>query len=185
MPRRPRDLTPSDTTGTPTDSRATPTEATPLPLPKPPSLPRPPRLPPPGTSPAKPGRRGEMGSDATLTSKIPRVPRGDPTPAPLPPSPGARDAEVWFEQVPTNPAAQSLGPGESTGSHRRSSKIERSGFTSAAPAKAEKQWVVMFLIAAIALTIGMIVGGLLFGRGGGTKCEPCTKSETGAAQPKQ
>jgi hypothetical protein len=112
----------------------------------------------------------------SLTGKIQRVNRGDPTPAPLPPSPGARDAERWFEQVPTNPAAQPSGPAEITASHRKSGRVDRSGLATGPEPRAERQWLVMFLIAAIALTIGMILGALVFSGGGTTKCAPCTKS---------
>ena len=182
MPRRKNDLTPADTTGTPTESSATPSEATPLPLPKPPQLPRPPRLPPPSV--AKPGRRSETPSDLSMTAKIQRVGRGDPTPAPLPPSPGARDAERWFEQVPTNPAAQPSGPAEVTGSHRKSGLLDRGSIAAGQPMpRSEINWVVLFLIAAIALTIGMILGALLFS----SKGKDCPRCEDPPAQagPKQ
>jgi hypothetical protein len=184
MPRRKNDLTPADTTGTPTDSSTGPRDSTPLPLPRPPSIPRPPRLPPPGPgASAKPSRRSETPSDLSMTAKIERVPRGDPTPAPLPPSPGARDAERWFEQVPTNPAAQPSGPADVTGSHRKSGRLERSGLHAGYPApRAETPWLVMILIAAIALTIGMILGALIFSHGP-KECDPCAKP--GTVQPKQ
>ena len=146
---------------------------TPIRLPKPPLSPRPPRLPdlaPPG---ATPGRRSDTPSDMQMTKRLQRVGRGDPTPAPLPPSPGQRDAEQWFEQVPTNPAhAASLA--ESTGSHRRAQSSARV----ALPPKGgpqpliERAWVLPTLIGAIALTIGLILGALLFGSQD-QACAPC------------
>ena len=39
-----------------------------------------------------------------VTARLERIVR-DQTPAPLPPSPAAADADRWFEQVPTNPGA--------------------------------------------------------------------------------
>lgn len=119
-----------------------------------------------------------------MTKRIQRQ-RPDPTPAPLPPSPGARDAERWFEQVPTNPAAQLNGPGDTTGSHRKSGKFERgSGLHPGdLQPRVERQWLVMFLIAAIALTIGMILGALVFSSSKAKKCEPC--ADALPSQPKQ
>lgn len=181
-PRRPNDLTPAESTGTPTESEPAPRD-TPAPLPKPPrppvgskpptgtnppSAPRPPRLPEPN---ARPGRRSETPSDMQMTKRIPRMPgRGEPTPAPLPPSPGAGDAERWFEQVPTNPA-HIAELAESTGSQRKMRHSSRIPVGDVAPRLIERPWVLPTLIAAIALTIGMILGGLLFS--GSDECEPC------------
>jgi hypothetical protein len=194
MARRHHDHTSADDGGTPTDSSGPVTDATPAPLPRPPvakaptsnppAVPRPPRLPAtPAIAPARPGRRGETPSDMQLTKKIPRAASADQTPAPLPPSPGARDAERWFEQVPTNPAhAAELA--EQTGGHLRAR-----GSTGKVPLSqpvpiAERAWLLPTLIAAIALTIGMILGGLLFGGDG--ECEPCEAATPPADQgPKQ
>ncbi len=159
MARRPPDLTPSDS-GTPTDSvSARHTDTPPAPLPRPPAIPS--RGLPARGAPARPGRRGETPSDNLMTARIERV--RDATPAPLPPSPGARDAERWFEQVPTNPALDDAAPGERTGSHRRTRTSQRLIPAGAATALAERPWVIPSLIAAVALTIGMILGALLFG----------------------
>lgn len=182
MPRRPRDLTPSETTGTPTDA-SPPTPVQPAPLPRPPSVPKPPRLPA-TTAPAKPGRRGETPSDMQMTGRIERV-RGDATPAPLPPSPGARDAERWFEQVPTNPALVG-DPRDSTANQR---KMRTSSVRLTLPSQAsdapDRPWLLPTLIAAIALTIGMILGALLFSRSG-SDCKPCVETAPATpAQPKQ
>jgi hypothetical protein len=194
MPRPPPDLT--QDAGTPTDS-VTPTDAVPAPLPRPPTppagtrpprarsdgdaVPRPPRLPRDGG--ARPGRRGETPSDLVMTARIPRLPGSDQTPAPLPPSPGARDAERWFEQVPTNPAHLAE-RADSTGAH---AKLRRSSSrlveTSPVPL-AQRAWLLPTLIAAIALTIGMILGGLLFG-GSDRACEPCDPPADRGHGPKQ
>jgi hypothetical protein len=192
MARRHHDHTPADG-GTPTDSSGPLGDATPAPLPRPPvakapssnppAVPRPPRLPAaPAIAAARPGRRGETPSDMQLTKKIPRAASADQTPAPLPPSPGARDAERWFEQVPTNPAAVAE-LAEQTGAHLRAR-----GSTGKVPLNepvpiAERAWLLPTLIAAIALTIGMILGGLLFG--GSSECEPCEEPAPPPQGPKQ
>ncbi len=125
-----------------------------------------------------------------MTAKIERV-RGDATPAPLPPSPGARDAERWFEQVPTNPALGAAAPTDTTGPHRktqRSGKVSSLGGGTAMPEHTtERAWLLPALIAAIALTIGMILGALLFSKDA-KQCAPCeqTPVKTPPAQaPKQ
>lgn len=127
-------------------------------------MPRPPRIP---AGAARPGRRGETPSDNLLTAKIERV-RGDATPAPLPPSPGARDAEVWFEQVPTNPALDHLAPADVTAPQRRTQRSSKvallGGGTSVPTTFTDRSWLLPALIAAIALTIGMILGALLFSK---------------------
>ncbi|MCB9562118.1 MAG: hypothetical protein H6708_17070 [Kofleriaceae bacterium] len=176
MPRRTRNLTPSDGR-TPTEGSVTPTHETPPPLPRPPALPTGGR----GAArgPARPGRRGDVPSDMQMTSKIERV-RGDPTPAPLPPSPGARDAERYFEQVPTNPALRTQGGAlDPTGSHRRAKASQQYAGTAPTPALIERPWLLPTLIAAVALTIGMILGALLFGERAAT-CPPCPDSARAA-----
>lgn len=175
MPRRPNDLTPIDP-ATPTDPAATPTSEKPAKLPKPPRPPRPSRLAD-AASPAKPGRRSDTPSDLQMTKRIPRaVGRQDPTPAPLPPSPGARDAEKWFEQVPTNPA-HVADLADASGSFRKARTSERAIARQSGPAPLiERPWVLPTLIAAIALTIGMILGALLFG-GGDRECPPCDERQ--------
>jgi len=141
--------------------------------------PRPPRLP---DLAAKPGRRSDTPSDLQMTRRIARVNRTDPTPAPLPPSPGQRDAEQWFEQVPTNPAhAASLA--ESTGPHRKQTSSHRLPMPPTGPQPLiERPWVLPTLIGAIALTIGLILGALLFG-GPSKPCAPCAATTSYA--PKQ
>jgi hypothetical protein len=110
-----------------------------------------------------------------MTRRIPRLGRGDPTPAPLPPSPGANDAERWFEQVPTNPA-HIAELAENTGGHSKIRQSSRIPVGAQQPGRLiERPWVLPTLIAAIALTIGMILGALLFG--GGDECAPCEERD--------
>ncbi len=182
-PRKPgRELTPSDAQ-TPTDRsfapkfRPTPTAkhlaaaAAKLPYP------------------ARPGIRDNSPSEHTVTSRIERIPE-EKTPAPLPPSPAAEAADVWFDSVPTNPAAApdfaALGLGTNPGGARRdpTSKVRKvRERTSADPWGArnsrtypqqgqQRPWVLPALIAATALTVGMVLGALLFG--GGTSRSPET-----------
>lgn len=139
--------------------------------------------------PAQPGARkgpGDTQSDYSVTSKIERLP-SEATPAPLPPSPAAAEAEGWFEQVPTNPAgapdlAALIGSRpdlaaalrEQTGAHRRAEEPQGgldpwappSYSTAPTPRQLplhRKPWVLPALIAATALTVGMVLGALLFG----------------------
>jgi hypothetical protein len=162
MPRRPNDLTPIDP-GTPTDSATTP------------------RVRPAAAPSAHPGARSETPSDNQLTRRIPRLGRRDPTPAPLPPSPGARDAERWFEQVPTNPA-HIAELAERTGSHRKARPSSQVSLLDRPAPLTTRPWLLLTLIAAIALTIGLILGALLFG--GASDCAPCEAPGSGQA-PKQ
>lgn len=132
--------------------------------------------------PAQPGRRDSAPSDYSVTSKIERLPE-DLTPAPLPPSPAAEAADVWFEQVPTNPAAvpdlsaltgTNVGEdryGPSTARVRRASSVasdpwagqtRRSGPTVRTVA-GSPPWLLPALIAATCLAVGMIFGALIFG----------------------
>src|SRR5687767_1814568 len=114
MPRPPDDLTtidpePSDASLTPTAVSSRELPAVPMPesrrdAPRPRTPTGAERLAQATPPPAEPGERTETPSEVQLTGKIERLPRTDPTPPKLPPSPGARDAERWFEQVPTNPA---------------------------------------------------------------------------------
>lgn len=110
-----------------------------------------------------------------MTRKLMRVPeRRDQTPAPLPPSPGARDAEKWFEQVPTNPALIAE-LADKSAPYRKTRASERVFLAPTEPAPLiERPWVLPTLIAAVALVIGMILGALLFG--GGDDCAPCAPS---------
>ncbi len=145
--------------------------------------------------PAGPGTRGQnasaSASDNSVTSRIERV-SADTTPAPLPPSPAADAADVWFEQVPTNPAAvpdlDALSGLDKSGSMHPSLPIGRrhsTDFTTprvedrsrpqARPATSQS-WLLPLLIAATCLTIGMILGALLFSnsdRGAAADARPC------------
>lgn len=113
-----------------------------------------------------------------MTSRIERI-SADTTPAPLPPSPAADAADVWFEQVPTNPAAVpdldalsghdkgTLHPvvparhGQSPSPESRLPHVE--DYPGRAPrAVTSQSWLLPLLIAATCLTIGMILGALLF-----------------------
>jgi len=138
----------------------TPTETTPPRLPRPPDrdgpVVKPPRIPS-GTT-ARPGRRADAPSDAQDTSRIDRI-VVEPTPAPLPPSPAAADAERWFEQVPTNPGVPTTpAPRSPTGRTTMAPTTHTTG-PRAAPA-----WLFPVLLALTALTVGMVLGALLFGR---------------------
>ncbi len=141
--------------------------------------------------PAGPGVRGKAtSSELMVTSKIERM--SETTPAPLPPSPAAEMADVWFEQVPTNPAAipdlDALSPGTNTPSphipatapirrmppqHANYGYDARGTRSVMAP---RPPWILPALIAAICLVVGMLLGALLFG--GGKKCDPndCKKA---------
>lgn len=157
----------------------TPTETTPARLPTPPRLhrppeptarppqPKPPRLP--DGPPARPGRRSEAPSDIVVTSRIERI-TVEPTPAPLPPSPAAADADRWFEQVPTN-------PGVPTATPDRRVATSRQPVMEANPTQANRgapAWLFPLLLALTALTVGMVIGALVFGRGSAAAtCAPC------------
>ena len=144
--------------------------------------------------PAGPGARGQQGSasssDNSVTSRIERV-SADTTPAPLPPSPAADAADVWFEQVPTNPAAvpdlDALSGLDKSGSVHPSLPLRRghqaADFTtprvedhSQTQPIGSQSWLLPLLIAATCLTIGMILGALLFansGKGAAMDAGPC------------
>lgn len=136
--------------------------------------------------PAGPGVRGKAtSSELMITSKIERVHMGEATPAPLPPSPADEAADVWFDQVPTNPAAipdlDALAPGTRTSKTpipatapiRRMPPGEAGyGYDvrgTRSVAMPRPPWVLPALIAAICLVVGILLGALLFGgsRGGG------------------
>ena len=130
-----------------------------------PAPPRPPRLP----EGARPGRRAEAPSDIVVTSRIERY-SPEPTPAPLPPSPASADADKWFEQVPTNPGAPSAAPSrrDATG---RTLMVTPSN---AQPHTGAPSWLFPLLLALTALTVGMVIGALAFGRSSEpASCPPC------------
>jgi len=180
MPRRrdPDPETPTPATPTTPDPRvATPpgSDSAP-PLPRAP-LPGPPRRPTPGRirriGPARPGRRSEAASETALTNRLEKLPR-ELTPAPLPPSPAAADAERWFEQLPTNPGA----PASPTSTTRTLLRTPSRGVPLAPAPVDRRAWVLPLLIAATALAVGMVLGALLFShRGDGGKCPPCAATE--------
>jgi hypothetical protein len=134
--------------------------------------------------PAQPGARAGMPdtqSDYSVTSRIDRLP-SELTPAPLPPSPAAEAADVWFEQVPTNPAA--VPDLNVLGGSRPDlgSAIGQPRFESSSPGRdpwappnyntgpvhrvsqSRRLWLLPVLLTATALTVGMVLGALLFGR---------------------
>ncbi len=136
--------------------------------------------------PATPGVRtpGASASENSVTSRIERI-SAEITPAPLPPSPAADAADVWFEQVPTNPAAipdlDALGLNRSdprgsairssTPAGRASANVlaseaagETWSDTSGLPRRsgASTPWLLPALIAATCLAVGMVLGALLF-----------------------
>lgn len=125
-----------------------------------------------------------------VTSKIERI-EGEATPAPLPPSPAADMADVWFEQVPTNPAAipdlDSLRPNTNTPTPHIPStapirrmppgRYQGHGYDPRGTRNvgiARPPWILPALIAAICLVVGMLLGALLFGGDSkGGKPEDC------------
>lgn len=156
-----------------------------------------------------PGARGgSSSSELMVTSKIERLPTKDMTPAPLPPSPAADAADVWFEQVPTNPAAipdlDALNPSPNTSSAhipatapiRRMPPGKLGAGYSYDPSGTRSiglprpPWVLPALIAAICLVVGMVLGALLFAdtsnadckdEGKATKAKPDEKGKPGKA----
>jgi len=161
--------------------RSSATDVSPPRLPTPPRLPRPPepksprppepkppRLPDPVA--ARPGRCGEAPSELVMTHRIERI-TVEPTPAPLPPSPAAADAERWFEQVPTNPGVPSSHPerrssGRMPAIETAQQQTQRGG----APT-----WLFPLLLALTALTVGMVIGALVFGRASSHSCAACSQ----------
>jgi hypothetical protein len=149
----------------------TPTETTPARLPTPPHLPKAAVKPPvlPGGALARPGRRGEAPSERVVTSRIERI-TVEPTPAPLPPSPAAADADRWFEQVPTNPGAPNTQP-DRRNATARNPLIEPG---QASPQRDTPSWLFPLLLALTALTVGMVIGALVFARTAeAPSCPPC------------
>lgn len=149
-------------------------------------------------TPAGPGARGAASSsELMITSKIERLHTGDATPAPLPPSPAAEMAEVWFEQVPTNPAAipdldvlgasptsssqhipatapiRRLAPGRVGATGYNYDPLGTSGVLVPRP-----PWLLPSLIAAICLVVGILLGALLFGGGPSKDCNCQKPAET-------
>ncbi len=168
MPRR---RNPQDSAGSATPTSPDPVGGAPRPArtPAPPRLPSAPRLPRTPITNARPGRRAEATSETALTQKLDKVPI-EATPAPLPPSPAAADAERWFEQLPTTPGAPRKDP----------SAVREVARTPAARAPAPvpqpRAWLLPALLVATALTVGMVLGALIFGRGPAAACPPCPTS---------
>lgn len=139
--------------------------------------------------PAQPGSRSpDTQSDYSVTSKIERLP-AELTPAPLPPSPAASQADMWFDQVPTNPAATPdidalIGSRPDLAAALRG---ETSGHSRVDPGQAgldpwsrpsyvtgpvprglplhRRPWVLPLLLTVTALAVGMVLGALMFGGG--------------------
>jgi hypothetical protein len=171
MARRRNPDTDSSTPATPTSVDPHGTNATgptPAPLPRAPITPRDAeraaRL-----EPARPGRRADAPSENAVTKRLEKVPV-EPTPAPLPPSPAAADAERWFEQIPTNPGAPRRPPSEISNAARTPAP----GTPMPAPPSERPSNLLVALIVATALAVGMVLGALLFSHRGATKCGPCT-----------
>jgi hypothetical protein len=175
MPRR-RNHTDSSTPATPTRPEladlADPTGPTPEPLPRAPVPPSSPRL-----EPARPGRRADQPSENAVTKRLEKLPV-EITPAPLPPSPGAVEAERWFEQIPTNPGA----PRREPSSVREAIRTPPRGVPTMLPAPGGAR-LLTGLIVATALAVGMVLGALLFSHRGTTRCAPCTTGSGSAAAP--
>ncbi|MBE7448850.1 MAG: hypothetical protein HS111_08145 [Kofleriaceae bacterium] len=153
----------------------TPTETTPARLPTPPRLPggvKPPVLPP--APAARPGRRGEAPSELIVTSRVERI-TVEPTPAPLPPSPAAADADRWFEQVPTNPGAPTTVPDRK----HPTGRVAHIDPTLPHPRRETPAWLFPLLLALTALTVGMVIGALVFGGAQApASCPPCDAGVT-------
>jgi hypothetical protein len=122
-----------------------------------------------GLGPAQPGRRDEAPSDMAVTSRLERV-SAELTPAPLPPSPATADADQYFEQVPTNPGAQSRRDPTGVGHPRKASGVIRPAPPPAAPAQ---PWFLPLLLVATGLAVGMVLGALLFANRSAPACAPC------------
>jgi len=180
MPRRRNPDTDSSTPATPTTpDPAAPAELsrpTPAPLPRPPVTPRDQkekaRL-----EPARPGRRADAPSENAVTKRLEKLPV-EPTPAPLPPSPAAADAERWFEQIPTNPGA----PRREPSGIRESLRTPPGGVPTTAPPSGPSNLLIA-LIVATALAVGMVVGALLFSYRGTAKCPPCAAGSASSTTP--
>jgi hypothetical protein len=130
-----------------------------------------------GLGPAQPGRRDEAPSDMAVTSRLERV-SAELTPAPLPPSPATADADQYFEQVPTNPGAQSRRDPTGVGPPRKASGVIRPAPPPVAPAQ---PWFLPLLLVATGLAVGMVLGALLFAnRSAPPPCEPCPPAATRA-----
>jgi hypothetical protein len=109
----------------------------------------------------------EFGSDSSTGITSLR------TPAPLPPSPAGQDAEGWFEQAPTNPAAiPDLGALAAGGTDSDSVpgwalpsvvalEKERKSVARVIPEKTMYRWLLPLLLAATCLAVGMLMGALL------------------------
>jgi hypothetical protein len=177
MARRRNPDTDSSTPATPTtpDPHGPPPKgATPAKLPRPPITPNEhARAPKPKLEPARPGRRSDAPSENAVTKRLEKLPV-EPTPAPLPPSPAAADAERWFEQIPTNPGAPRRPPSEVSVAMR----TPPGGVPLPLPPSGTSNLLIA-LIVATALAVGMVLGALLFSHRG--KCEPCEATPAGSA----
>ena len=109
---------------------------------------------------AVPGRRDEMSSDARITARIERH-TVEPTPAPLPPSPAAADAEQWLARA--RASADPLAP--------RAAVTPSVDLTAPVAQPGAPTWLFPLLLAVTALVVGMVLGALLFG-GRNPRCPP-------------
>jgi len=160
------------------------------------------------------GRADRIAAGAvSSTSKLERVPQ-ESTPAPLPPSPEAEQAAAsWFESVPTSPSVPPdmgrFAQGHDTGTggsvitplHQRAGAnigyqptrpLTRPKRPRAGTVIAEKPWAIPALIAATSLTVGMVLGALIFGGGDSPAatpsadagvCAPCPEPPATAPAP--
>jgi len=113
-----------------------------------------------------------------VTKRLEKLPV-EPTPAPLPPSPAAADAERWFEQIPTNPGAPRRPPSEVREAMRTPSR----GVPVQAPPSGGPSNLLVVLIVATALAVGMVLGALLFSHRGAAKCPPCGDGSSSVVRP--
>lgn len=115
----------------------------------------------------KPGRRGEVASDAKITARISR-PDSDETPPPLPPSPAAESAARWLARTHAG-AVPEMSP-------RLTPPPQP---VLAPPPQAAPPWVIPALLAVTMLVVGIIIGALLFGHRG----KSCPPTPPAATQP--
>jgi hypothetical protein len=150
------------------------TSVEPAPLAPPPDLVAAPALPL-----ASPPSGAMSDKDSQIT--MPRT-LVEPTPAPLPPAPRAADAEVWFEEAPTRPAALSdmappppakpkgglPGAPEPRAATGTDAWYEQQRAQSSAEYSDRRRTILIpALASAISLVVGILLGALIFGGGGG------------------
>jgi hypothetical protein len=111
-------------------------------------------------------KSGRQEEDLAVTNKVPRLKGSEETiPPPLPPSPGDKAVQGWFDSQPTYTEAKPKlrpSPKETltglTGVDFTRAQDGEGGVRVIYPAK------LMMLLAAAALAVGMVIGAFLFGQ---------------------